>query len=163
MNSNLGSTPERISSALQAFPWVYERGNKPALLISTLKPLAVLVSLKLYYGDDPGPNTTSVTLVPTFTENWENGSALNKLMSTRFLSSELLMELSVFLKKRKIKALVEWAPSESNKEAGALANGVTDGFKDALDAGRHAKESHKMAKERGQLPNRAKKERREET
>ena len=31
---------------------------------------------------------------------------------------------------------------------------------DALDAGRQAEESHKMSKEHGQLPNRAKKERR---
>ena len=31
---------------------------------------------------------------------------------------------------------------------------------EALDVGRQAEESHKMAQERGQLPNRAKKERR---
>ena len=85
-----------------------------------LEALAVLVSLKLYYGDEPGPNTTSVTLVPTFTDNRGNGSALNKLMSTRFPSSALQMELSVFLKKRKIRASVEWAPRESNKEADVL-------------------------------------------
>ena len=56
----------------------------------------------------------------------KTGSALNKLMSTKFPSSALLMELSVFLKKSKKKAPVEWAPRESNKEADALANGVTD-------------------------------------
>ena len=49
-------------------------------------------------------------------------------MSTRFPSPALLMELSVFLKKRKIKALVEWAPRESNKEADALAVVDTTGF-----------------------------------
>ena len=46
----------------EAFPWVYERGNKPALLISTLEALAVLMALKLHHGDDPGRNTTSVAL-----------------------------------------------------------------------------------------------------
>ena len=51
----------------------YERGNKLALLISTREALAVSVSLKLYCGDDPGPNTTSVTLAPTFTDNRGNG------------------------------------------------------------------------------------------
>ena len=99
-------------------------------------------------------------------------------MSTKFPSSALLTELSVFLKKLKIKALVEWAPRESNWEAAALANGVTDGFNpelemkvdvaklrclilpDALKAGRQAEESFRMAKERAQLPNRATKERR---
>ena len=53
------------------FPWVYERGDKPALLISTFEALAVLVALKIYYGDESGRNTTSVTLVPTFTDNNE--------------------------------------------------------------------------------------------
>ena len=32
------------------FPWVFERGNKPALLISTLEALAVLIALKLHNG-----------------------------------------------------------------------------------------------------------------
>ena len=33
--------------------WIYERGDKPALLVSTLEALAVLMALKLYYGNDP--------------------------------------------------------------------------------------------------------------
>ena len=131
--------------------------NKPVLLISTLEALAVLVSLKLYYGDDLGPNTASVTLVRTFTDNRGNCSALNKLMSTRFPSSALLTELSVFLKKRKIKVLVEWAPRESNKLE--MKVDVAK-LRWSLDAGRQAERPHKMAKERGLLPNRAKKERR---
>ena len=54
----------------ETFPWVCERGNKPALLISTLEALAVLIALQLH-GDDPGNGTTSVTLVPTFTDHRE--------------------------------------------------------------------------------------------
>ena len=162
----------------EKFPCVYECGNKPALLISTLEALAVLIALKLYYGDDPGNGTTSVALVPTFTDNRGNGSALNKLMSTKFLSSALLMALSAILKKRKIKALVEWTPRESNKEADALANSVTVDLNptlkmkvdvdklhwclisEALEAGRQAEDAYRKAKEQGHLPNRAKKERR---
>ena len=45
--------------------------------------------------DPPGPNATSVTLVLTFTDNRVNGSALNKLKSTRFPSSALLVELAL--------------------------------------------------------------------
>ena len=32
----------------------------------------MLVALKLYSGDDPGQNSTTVTLVPTFTGNRKN-------------------------------------------------------------------------------------------
>ena len=109
-------------------PWTFERGDKPALLISTLEALAVLMALKLYHGDEPGSNATSVTLAPTFTDIRGNNTVLNRVMSTKFPSSALLMAFSMFLKKSKIRALVEWAPQESNKEADEVANGVTGGF-----------------------------------
>ena len=32
----------------EVLPWVYEKGGKPSLIISTLEALAVLVSLKIY-------------------------------------------------------------------------------------------------------------------
>ena len=41
----------------EVFPWIYERGDKPALLISTLEALAVLMSLK-FYDNVPGKNVT---------------------------------------------------------------------------------------------------------
>ena len=120
----------------------------------------------------------AVTLVPTFTNNRGNGAALNKLTSTKYPSSALLVDMSSFLKKRKLKALVEWAPRESNRETDALANSVRADFTpdlemrvdvenlswcilpDALHAGRQAGEAFKSAKEQGRLPDRAKKERR---
>ena len=106
-----------------------------------------------------------------------NGAALNKLMSTKFPSSAILMELSTFLKEKKIKALVEWTPRESNREADLLANGITSDFNPSLemmldplkpdwlvlpqvlDAGRQAEAAFMAAKQQG-LPNRARKEKR---
>ena len=44
-----------------------------------------------------------------------------------------LEETSASVQKRMLKALVEWAPRESNKEAGALANGETVVFSPALE------------------------------
>ena len=88
-------------------------------------------------------------------------------MSTKFPSSALQMELSAFLKKREIKASADWAPRESNREADALANGVTVDFNhalemkvgveklqwcllpDALEAGRQAEGAYRKAKEQG--------------
>ena len=37
----------------EVLPWVYEKGGKPSLIISTLEALAVLVSLKMFYGEQP--------------------------------------------------------------------------------------------------------------
>ena len=110
--------------------------------------------------------------------NRGNGAALKKLMSTKYPSSALLMEMSSFVKKSKLKALVVWAPRDSNTEADACANGVTADSNpdlemrvdvenlswcnlcDALLTGRQAEEAFKSAKEQGRLADRAKKERR---
>ena len=39
------------------FPWIFEKGDKPSLVISTLEALAILISLKLRFGDAPDPMT----------------------------------------------------------------------------------------------------------
>ena len=53
---------------------------------------------------------------------------LNKLMSTKFPSSAVLMELASFMKHRGMRAVVEWAPRECNREADMLANGDSSLF-----------------------------------
>ena len=63
-----------------------------------------------------------VLIVPSLTDNRGNGAVLNKLMSTRFPSSAVLMELASFMKHRGMRAIVEWAPRECNREADMLAN-----------------------------------------
>ena len=61
----------------EVLPWVYEKGGKPSLIISTLEALAVLVSLKMFYGEQPASGKKKVTVAPTWTDNRGNGSALN--------------------------------------------------------------------------------------
>ena len=112
----------------QDFPWIFEKGNRPSLVISTLEAFAMLVALKLKFGQDPEPNDTRVLIAPSKTDNRGNGAALNKLMSTRFPSSAVLVELASFMKAREMRAVVEWAPRECNREADLLANGITDLF-----------------------------------
>ena len=56
----------------QDWPWLYERGNRPSLVISTLEALAVLFSLKLFFGDEPKKGRTKVQVVPTWTDNRGN-------------------------------------------------------------------------------------------
>ena len=162
--------------AQKDFPWVCERGNKPSLVISTIEALAIVVALKLRYGDGGHPESKKVMVVPSVTDNRGNGAVLNKLMSTKYPSSAVLMELAVYLKRRRIRTIVEWAPREFNRESDNLANGITTGFNpalemkirpeeitweilpEALEAGRDAERAYGAAKERGKLPNRSKKE-----
>ena len=75
---------------------------------------------------------SKITVTPTITDNRGNGAALNKQMTSRYPTSAILMEMSVFLKRMGIKALVEWAPREGNRHADALANGSYEGFDPAL-------------------------------
>ena len=68
----------------------------------------------------------------TLKDNRGNGAALNKLMTTKFPASALLMELSCNMKRVSIRMIVEWAPREGNREADRLANGVFDEFDSKL-------------------------------
>ena len=107
----------------EEWPWVFARGRKPALIISTLESLAVLVALKLLYGETPRERHTRVQIVPTITDNRGNGSLLNKLMSTKFPASAVLMGLASYMRRMSLRTVVEWGPREGNKEADKLANG----------------------------------------
>ena len=111
-----------------AWPWIYEKSEKPSLIISTLEALAVLFCLVLFL-DSPSENERKrVQVAPTWTDNRANGSALNKLMTPKFPASAVLMEMAVQLKKRSPQASVQWTPRTANREADSLANGNTQNF-----------------------------------
>ena len=92
-------------------------------------------NLKLQFGEAPGRSRTNVTVAPTITDNRGNVSALNKLMTTTFSASALLMELSCCMKKMSIRTAVHWTPREGNKEVDRLANGVFGGRSHVADPG----------------------------
>ena len=150
--------------------------NRPSLVISTLEAFAMLVALKLRFGQDPDPEDTRVMIFPSIIGNRGNGAALNKLMSKRFPSSAVLMELASYMKAMGMRAIVEWAPRECNREADLLANGLSDQFDPArriqvsahtsvwnpltgaLSAGREAEQTYSRMKETHGLPNRGQKQ-----
>ena len=159
------------------FPWVFEKGDRPSLIISTLEALAMVVALKVKFGQEPDPDEMRVLVFPSITDYRGNGAALNKLMSTRFPSSAVLMELASYMRHRGMRAIVEWAPRECNREADMLANGDASLFDparklnvsasglvwnilpEALKAGRDAEENYRLMKETHGLPNRSVKQR----
>ena len=74
------------------WPRVFEKSSKPALNNPMLEALAVLVALKVYNDEEPSRNRSSIRIVPTTADNQGNGAALNKLMTTRYPASAVLME-----------------------------------------------------------------------
>ena len=137
------------------------------MVISTLEALALVVALKIKFGQDPDPDEMRVLIVPSITDNKGNGAVLNKLMSTKFPSSAVLMELASFMKHRGMR----------DREADMLANGDTSLFDperripvsagtlvwnvlpEALKAGRDAEDTFNRLKETHGLPNRSAKQR----
>ena len=90
--------------------------------MATLEALAVLVTLKLWFGEVPKEQQTGVVTVPS----------LNKLMTTKFPSSALLMEPSTYMKRMSMRTVMEWFPRDCNREADRLATGDTVGFDTAF-------------------------------
>ena len=76
-----------------------ERGDKPALVISTCEALVVLLVSKLFSGDVSRNTRTQIQMISSFSDDRGNGSALNKLMTTKFLSSGFVVELACLLTK----------------------------------------------------------------
>ena len=152
------------------FPWVSEKGGKPSLIIATLEALAVLMALKVFYGEGTRQRRTKVLVMPTWTDNRGNGAALNKLTTARYPASAVLMEMASCMKALSLKVQVEWTPRSGNQDADELANGVTSRFSEnlrvdvrpeslewqllpeALRLGREAEEMCMNAKRQGGLP-----------
>ena len=124
----------------------------------------VLFALKVYYGDEPRKNRSSIRIVPTTTDNRGNGAALNKLMTTRYPANAVLMEFAAYSQKMGSKASAECSSWEANREADALANGDLTLFApelripvshrhlqwsvltEALPYGKEAEDAHRIAK-----------------
>ena len=149
---------------MEHFSWVYEKDDRPALVIASLEALAMLLALKAFYGETPTQHRSTVQVLPTWTDSRGNGSILNKPMCTRHPVSAILMELSVRMKSMGQKTAVNWTPRDANHETDSLANGNSSGFDlakefdltcmawrtlpHALQMGRQAEESVTAAKKR---------------
>ena len=86
----------------ESWPWVYEKADKPSLLIARTK------------GQEAS----------TWTDNRGNGSAPNMLMTSRYPASAVSMEMSALLKRRGLQASVQWAPRSANREADRWPTGT---------------------------------------
>ena len=104
--------PARPVALPTGIPLISTKSDKPSLMISTLEASSVAIGLKLFFGDRLQPHRTKIPVMPTWTDNRGKGAALNKLLSTRFPASAVLMELPCRPQRMSIEALVEGAPRE---------------------------------------------------
>ena len=75
--------------------WPFDKGEEPTIP-REMHPgkLSVLVALKACYGDVAPAQNAKVMVVPSWTDNRGSAAALNKLMTTKFLASAVLLELA---------------------------------------------------------------------
>ena len=103
-------------------PKVFEKDDLVAFLISTLEAPTVLVVLRVFYGGLHPRRRHSVQVLSTWTNKRSNGTALEKLMTTRYLASAVILELACFTMPKSIKASNDWMPWTVNGEADVLAH-----------------------------------------
>ena len=116
-------------------PWAFAKSGETYRVIAAMEAFAILLGIKyLVPAADVEASFGSIVVVPALTDNQTNGRVLNKLMTTRFPLSAVVMELAEEMKGRGLIAEVAWAPRSTNEEADALSRGVTDGFDAALRA-----------------------------
>ena len=117
---------------LETFPWVFKKEGKAARVTATLEALAMLLAVRSFFPKSQADRRTKLAVIPSYTDNRSNGSLLNKLMTSKYRLSALLMELSEQLRHSGMRPDVRWAPREANCEADRLANGDTAGFDPSL-------------------------------
>ena len=104
------------------FPWIFEK-RETCRQSSSPDSKPWRYWSRLSFGSAADMEDKRVLIVPSVTDNRGNGAALNKLMSARFPSSAVHMELATFMKARRLRTVVEWAPREYIRVADQFANG----------------------------------------
>ena len=92
------------------FPRVFKRDGKAARVIATLEALAMLLAVRAFFPNAQGTQRTKLVVIPSNTDNRENGALLNKLMSSKYPLSALLMEFGEQLRRSGVRPDERWAP-----------------------------------------------------
>ncbi len=112
-------------------PWAYSKSGEPYRAISALEGIAALMSVKLFA---PWFRTgeRGTIIMPGTTDNQGNMYALTKLMTSRYPSCCVLMELAATLDDLDMRFDLNWTPRDFNQEADALSNSIYTGFSEDL-------------------------------
>jgi hypothetical protein len=112
-------------------PWAFSKKKDPKRVIATLELLGTLLCLMLFR-DRITAGRSGTICVAGGTDNAGNTFAMNKLMSTKWPLTVLLIEMAEFLRQSSIQLHLQWVPRESNVEADNLTNEKFEGFNEDL-------------------------------
>ena len=101
-------------------PWTFAKKD-PNKAIAALELLGTLVAVKLWVPQDDGRKATRVAL-RGYTDNKSNEALLKKVMTTKFPSMLILMELAEELASRNCDLQLRWIPRDLNQLADDLTN-----------------------------------------
>ena len=122
------------------------------------------MALKVFYEEDAGERRKKVLVMPTWTDNRGNGAALNKLMTTRYPASAVLMELASHMKAMALKVRWRGLPLRQQRcrRAGKWEHRTLRWhiLPEAPLLGREAEDMYDVAKRDGALPNKGRKQKR---
>ena len=70
----------------------------------------MLFAVRAFFLDAQRTKRTKLVVIPSYTHNRGNGALLNKLMSSKYPLSALLMEFGEQLRRSGVRPDVRWAP-----------------------------------------------------
>ena len=111
-------------------PWTFTRGA-PFKSTSALELLASTVGLMLFAPEGTA-NWEGRFVASCFTDSQVASKVMDQFMSTNYPLCIVAVELSAQLEARQARLISEWAPRDPNCQAGALTNGIFEGFDDKL-------------------------------
>ena len=103
------------------FGWAFAKGS-PKRAIAALELLATLLCIKLFGDKDKGERPRHCTVTAS-TDNQGNSFIINKMMTTKYPSIIILLELTEELRLREMLLNLTWRNRDDNTEADALTNG----------------------------------------
>ena len=96
-------------------PWAFSHGADTFRFIASLEAFAIVLGMRYLVPTPAATDTVNrLTIVPCFTDNKGNGSALTRLYSSRYPLSAIIMEMAEEMRARAITAEVRWAPRAAN-------------------------------------------------
>jgi hypothetical protein len=105
----------------QHFPWVWCKEKDPGRVIAALELLGTIMAVMLFSNKWPA-NSSGWTHGTGLTDNRGNSFAVQKMLSTKFPLTVLLIELSEQLRACSIELHLQWVRREENQEADDLTN-----------------------------------------
>ena len=110
-----------VEVSKQWAPWVWCKQGDPGRVIASLELLATLMAIILFKSHWQ-PDSSGMVYGTGITDNKGNSFAVQKMLSTKFPLTVLLIELSEQLRSCSIEMHLEWLRRDDNQEADDLTN-----------------------------------------